>query len=119
MYKTNCKDQAIDLVDKIIHEFHENKDCISDTVVYCSALINKGFFFFSEGDFENAEKYYNESLFHKYRASDDKYRRKRLGMIKLSNNLETPESSIIDLTDLGSNLFYKPYSVVPFAFYVI
>jgi tetratricopeptide (TPR) repeat protein len=119
LYKTNCKDQAIDLVDKIIHEFHENKDCISDTVVYCSALINKGFFFFSEGDFENAEKYYNESLFHKYRASDDKYRRKRLGMIKLSNNLETPESSIIDLTDLGSNLFYKPYSVVPFAFYVI
>ena len=122
LYKTNQKEEAIELVDKIIAEYYENNNCVSDTVAYCSAFINKGFFCFSEGDFEKAEKYYSESLFHKYRASNDKYYQKRSEMINLCKNfgnIKRAESSVVDLTDSGNNLFNKLYSVVPFAFYVI
>ena len=123
LYFSNKKDEARKILDTLINEYDIGKPRSTDTLVYCAAMINRGYIAFYEKDYFKAAEHYSKSCMHEYRYQNEEQLKKRNEMMYLSLNYalgeSLKESNYIDLTDVEMNIHKKPYSLVLFAFYVI
>lgn len=124
-WKLKNKDSAIETIDTIIKEYEENKKQTNDDLVYSSAMNNRGYFYFEEGDYINAYKNYKNSKFFKYRYNNDLQQNKRnsvmnmcLKKMEIIDSLKEPESDL-DIEENKTDIFTKLYSVIAFAYYII
>lgn len=123
LYTINKHDKAKSILDTLIDEYDQGKPQSQDTLVYCAAMINRGYIAFQEKDYFKAADYYQKSLLHTYRYQNKEQLWKREKMRDISiqygiDNNRQPEP-YIDLTDTLQDFYKKPYSLIPFAFYVI
>lgn len=111
------------LLDDLIKKWEEGSLLIKDTLVYCAALINRGYIAFCEKDYFISAKYYKESLIHNYRFQNKEQNIKRTTMknlsIELANEINNSCTDNIDLSDTTYDFYKKPYSLIPFSFYVV
>lgn len=123
LYAVGKQDVAEDILDGIINEYLQGQPRSNDTLVYCAAMINRGYMAFLDKDYFKAADYYQKSLIHTYRFQNKEQLEKRESMrdlsIQMALNSDPCSKSHMDLEDLGLDFYKKPYSLVPFAFYVI
>lgn len=121
LYSMGKKNEAKTILDTLIDEYVQGKPRAQDTLVYCAAMINRGYIAFQEKDYFRAADYYQKSLIHDYRYQNEEQRQKRESMRDLSiqRGIGSMEENDMDLEDATSDFYKKPYSLVPFAFYVI
>lgn len=122
LYTIGKQDEAKNILDSLINEYEQGKPQSKDTLVYCAAMINRGYIAFKERHYFQAADYYQKSLLHTYRYQNKEQRWKREEMrdisIKYGVNGSQCETNL-DLTDTLCDFYKKPYSLIPFAFYVI
>lgn len=123
LYSINKKNDAKNILDTLISEYDIGKPRSTDTLVYCAAMINRGYIAFKENDYFKSAENYSKSRVHTYRYQNEEQLKKRKEMMSLSLAYATGEShkpsSYIDLNDTEMDIHKKPYSLVLFAFYVI
>lgn len=123
LYYLENVDEAKSMLEDIISEYKNGKPTTSDTLPYCSSMINYGYIAFKEKRYFKAAECYKDSLVHIYRYQNQEQTLKRKEMldlmIKLATDTIDTSSNYLDLTDTGNDIFKKGYSLVPFAFYVI
>ena len=121
LYALGKKDSAKELLDNLINMYLEGKVHFHDTLIYCAALINRGYMAFQDKDYFKAADYYQKSLIHTYRYQDNEQRQKRESMRDLAIYLGLGQHPInnMDIEDISLDFYNKPYSLIPFAFYVI
>ena len=111
------------ILDDLIQKWNDGLLLISDTLAYCAALINRGYIAFCEEDYFVSAKYYKESLIHNYRFQNEEQTIKRNSMRDLSIALAIEDNNCpvenMDLDDTTYDFYKKPYSLIPFAFYVV
>ncbi len=122
LYTLGKHDKAKVILDALIDEYIQGASQSQDTLVYCAAMINRGYIAFQEKDYFKAADYYQNSLLHTYRYQNKEQLWKREKMRDISiqyginnNQFETD----MDLADTLQDFYKKPYSLIPFAFYVI
>lgn len=115
--------EAKNILEEIICEYKYGNPSTSDTLPYCTAMINYGYIAFKEKDYFKAAEYYKNSQIHIYRYQNEEQTQKRKEMFNLLIKLATDNIDVscncLDLDDTGNDIFKKGYSLVPFAFYVI
>lgn len=123
LYTLGKKEAAEKILDKLINEYLQGQSRSHDTLVYCAAMINRGYIAFRDGDYFKAADFYQKSLIHTYRYQNKEQSQKRESMRDLSIQLglgsDQRSESDMDLDDNLLDFYKKPYSLVPFAFYVI
>lgn len=123
LYTIDKCDEAKNILDTLIEEYIQKRPQSEDTLVYCAAMINRGYIAFKENDYFKAADYYQKSLLHTYRYQDQEQLKKRNNMRDICIQYGIDRNSILntdmDLTDMSQNIYQKPYSLIPFAFYVI
>lgn len=121
LYALGKKETAKTLLDNLINEYMKGTARLHDTLVYCAAMINRGYMAFQDKDYFKAADCYQKSLIHNYRYQNEEQRHKRESMRDLSIQLGLGSQckSNMDTEDVSLNFYKKPYSLVPFAFYVI
>lgn len=123
MYTIGKVATAKEILDGLIDEYLQGRPSSCDTLVYCSAMINRGYMSFQEGEYFKAADYYQKSLIHTYRYQNQEQLYKRESMrdlaIQLGIGSNKCNESDMDLENTTTDFYKKPYSLVPFAFYVI
>lgn len=123
LYALGKKETAETILDNLINEYLQGKSRSQDTLIYCAAMINRGYIAFQDEDYFKAADCYQKSLIHTYRYQNKEQRQKRESMRNLSIQLglgsDQCGESNMDLDDSSLDFYKKPYSLVPFAFYVI
>ena len=123
LYSIGKKESAEEILDKLINEYLCGQARSHDTLVYCAAMINRGYIAFQSKDYFKAADYYQKSLIHNYRYQNNEQIQKRESMrdisIQLGCGSNLYNKNDLDLEDAKFNFYKKPYSLVPFAFYVI
>lgn len=123
LYAIGKQDVAEGILDGIIDEYLQGQPRSNDTLVYCAAMINRGYMAFLDKDYFKAADYYQKSLIHTYRFQNEEQLKKRESMrdfsIQMALGSDQCSKSYMDLEDSGLDFYKKPYSLVPFAFYVI
>lgn len=123
LYSIGKNDNAKSILDGIIDEYNRGNPQSQDTLVYCAALINRGYIAFQESDYFKAAECYQRSLMHNYRYQNEEQLLKRESMRDISfqrgAGLSKEAHANMDLADNLLNFYKKPYSLVPFAFYVV
>lgn len=123
LYSIEKNDDAKSILDDIINEYKRGKPQSQDTLVYCAAFINRGYISFQERDYFKAAECYQMSLMHNYRYQNKEQLLKRKSMRDISlqcgMGLSKGEHVNMDLADNSLDFYKKPYSLVPFAFYVV
>lgn len=123
LYTIDKQDKAKAILDSLIDEYMQGNPRSGDTLVYCAAMINRGYIAFQEKEFFKAADYYQNSLLHTYRYQNKEQLWKREKMrdisIKYGVDNNSQIETNIDLTDTRYDFYKKPYSLIPFAFYVI
>ena len=123
LYAINEHDKSKIILDSLIEEYEQGNSRSQDTLVYCAAMINRGYISFKEKEYFKAADYYQKSFLHTYRYQNEEQLWKREKMRNISIQYGT--NSIIqnkismDIEDISQNIYKKPYSLIPFAFYVI
>lgn len=123
LYTINKQDKAKSILDTLIDEYVQGKPLSQDTLVYCAAMINRGYIAFLEKEYFKAADYYQKSLMHTYRYQNKEqiWKREKMRDISIQYGIDDNKQLVTNM-DLADNLqtFYKkPYSLIPFAFYVI
>lgn len=115
--------EAKNMLEAVICEYKCGVPSTSDTLPYCTAMINYGYIAFKEKDYFKAAECYKNSQPHIYRYQNEEQTQKRKDMLDLAIKLATDNieesHNFLDLDDTGNDIFKKGYSLVPFAFYVI
>lgn len=123
LYALGKKEAAKTILDSLISEYLQGNLRSHDTLVYCAAMINRGYIAFQDKDYFKAADCYQKSLIHTYRYQNNEQIQKRESMrdlaIQLGVNSDQRNESTMDLEDTSLDFYKKPYSLVPFAFYVI
>lgn len=121
LYSIGKKSDAKDLLDELIMEYKNGHMRSKDTLIYCAAMINRGYFAFMEKDYFKAAELYHSSCMHSYRYQNAEQLQKRQNMrdIALWHAKVTTTEAQMDIADEGTDFYQKPYSLIPFAFYVI
>lgn len=123
LYSIGKKDEAKTILDTLIDEYKRRESRSQDTLVYCAAMINRGYMAFQEADYFRAAECYQMSLMHNYRYQNEEQRQKRKSMRDISvqrgTGSDESDKANMDLEDIALDFYKKPYSLVPFAFYVI
>jgi len=123
LYSIGQKSKAKKILDILIEEYNLGQKRSHDTLVYCAAMINRGYIAFQEEQYFQAAEYYQKSLIHTYRYQNEEQILKRTTMrdiaLHLGVGINLVPNSNMDLSDNGMDFYKKPYSLVPFAFYVI
>lgn len=115
--------KADEILDVYIKEYEENKLRTPDTLLYCAAMINKGYITYMRHNYFDALKFYKQSCFHKYRFENELQTEKRENMSKLClQALDLFDKNIqinMDLNNTNHDYYRKPYSAIVFAYYVV
>lgn len=123
LYAIDKHDKAKFILDALIEEYIQGEPQSQDTLIYCAAMINRGYIAFQEKDYFKAADYYQKSLLHTYRYQNKEQIWKREKMrdisIQYGINDNNRSKTNMDLTDTLYDFYKKPYSLIPFAFYVI
>lgn len=123
LYTINKKDEAKTILDSLIEEYLQGNPQSQDTLVYCAAMINRGYISFQEKEYFKAADYYQKSFLHTYRYQNKEQLLKRKNMRNISihygTNSNMQNKISMDIEDISQNIYKKPYSLIPFAFYVI
>lgn len=123
LYAINKKSESKKILDDLIQKWNDGLLLNSDTLAYCAALINRGYIAFLEGDYFDSAKNYKKSLIHNYRFQNEEQTIKRKTMMDLSIALAMEDNNCsnenMDLDDTTYDFYKKPYSLIPFAFYVV
>lgn len=109
------------ILDELITEYESGNMRSRDTLVYCAAMINRGYIAYCENDYFKAAECYQKSLIHTYRYQNNEQLLKRKNMRDLSLNkgMGIKAEINMDIDDSMMDFYKKPYSLIPFAFYVI
>ena len=123
LYTIDKQNEAKSILDALIDEHMQGVARSQDTLVYCAAMINRGYIAFQERDYFKAADYYQKSLLHKYRFQNKEqlWKREKMRDISIQYGLGNNEQieTNIDLSDTKQDFYKKPYSLIPFAFYVV
>lgn len=123
LYTINKPNEAKTILDALIEEYEQGNSRSQDTLVYCAAMINRGYISFQEKEYFKAADYYQKSFLHTYRYQNKEQLCKREKMrnisIQYGTNSIMQNKINMDLEDISQNIYKKPYSLIPFAFYVI
>lgn len=123
LYTIDKHNKAKLILDALIDEYVQGTPQSQDTLVYCAAMINRGYIAFQEKDYFKAADYYQKSLLHTYRYQNKEQLWKREKMrdisIQYGINDDKQIETNMDLTNALQDFYKKPYSLIPFAFYVI
>lgn len=123
LFSIGKQSEAKSILEVLINEFKQGDSRSQDTLIYCAAMINRGYIAFKESDYFTAADYYQNSCIHTYRYENDEQLMKRKTMrdICIQQGIGSHEDINIemDLDDSLLDFYKKPYSLVPFAFYVI
>lgn len=123
LYTLGKKETAEAILDGLINEYLQGKSRSHDTLVYCAAMINRGYMAFQDEDYFKAAELYQKSLIHTYRYQNKEQLHKRESMrnlaIQMGVGSDQRSKSNMDLEDTLFDVYKKPYSLIPFAFYVI
>ena len=117
--------EAKKLLDIYLDEYEDSNKKLRtpDTLLYCAAMINRGYTDYLTKDYFSAAKYYKMSSFHKYRFDDDllKLKREKMLTICLQKAGCIPDNSetSMDIKNSKSSYYLKPYSTILFAYYVV
>lgn len=114
--------QAISILDYLIDEYHSGAEKCQDEVAYSAALLNRAYIHITNNEYFDAIKLIKESSNQKYRFEHELQQEKRTELISFclkQENLLTNASVNIDFEDNSFNIYNKPYSLMPFAYYVI
>lgn len=121
LFSLNKIEKAKEILDDLVKEYTNENQRSTDTLVYCAAMINRGYIAYLERDYFLAAECYQKSLMHTYRYQNKEQLQKREMMrnISLQKGMGEVTSTEMDLEDEFMDFYKKPYSLVPFAFYVI
>ncbi len=122
LYTVNKHDRAKSILDTLVNEYLQGKSQSQDTLVYCAAMINRGYIAFQEKDYFKAADYYQKSLLHTYRYQNKEqfWKREKMRDISIQCGINNKQiETNMDLADALQDFYKKPYSLIPFAFYVI
>lgn len=121
LFFLNKAEKAKKILDILIKEYTIGNQRSTDTLVYCAAMINRGYIAFLERDYFFAADCYQKSLIHTYRYQNKEQLQKREMMrnISLQKGMGEKTNTEMDIKDELMDFYKKPYSLVPFAFYVI
>lgn len=122
LYTIHKHDEAKSILNDLIDEYSQGKPQSQDTLVYCAAMINRGYIAFREKDYFKAADLYQKSLLHNYRYQNKEQllKRERMRDISIQYGLNNNvNEAYMDLADISQDIYKKPYSLIPFAFYVI
>ncbi len=114
---------AIKLLDDLIAEYDSNNRRSSDTVPYSAAMLNRAYLHIKEEEYLDAIKLLKKSTSQQYRYEQEAQQKKRQNMINYclyKENLyigNSPDITII--TGNTTDIYQRPYSLIPFAYYVI
>lgn len=115
--------KANEILDIYIKEYDEGKTRTPDTLLYCAAMLNKGYINYMNHNYFDALKFYKQSCFHVYRFENDLQTQKRENMSKLClQAIDLFDKNIkidMDINNKKNNYYNKPYSVIVFAYYVV
>lgn len=121
-WKLGQKDSAKQMALKIYNEYINNEKQTTDELVYTSAMVNLGYFYYCDEDYVNAAKMYRESQFFKYRYNNEEQFNKRQSMLEFclaKLNLPLSKEIDMDLNDNGQDVFKCMYAPINFAYYII
>lgn len=122
LYSLGKEERAINILDSVINTYHFADDKCLDEVVYSAAMLNRAYIHINNGEFLDAVKLIKESSIQTYRFDNDLQQKKRTDIINYclqNENLISNTPIDIDLSNTTMNIFCKPYSLMPFAYYVI
>lgn len=114
--------QATDILDSLIDEYYLCNDKCQDEVAYSAALLNRAYIHMQYAEYLDAIKLLKESAKQVYRFEHSLQQKKRMEMINYclhQENLIADISINIDFEDNTNDIYSKPYSLMPFAYYVI
>lgn len=115
-------DKAIEILDSLIDIYYSEGEKCKDEVVYSAALLNRAYIHICKNEYLDAIKLIKESTKQTYRFEHELQQKKRIDMINYCLEQENLISSInvdIDFNNESFDVFKKPYSLMPFAYYVI
>lgn len=122
LYKLGYTEKATKILEEIIEIYYSGINKCSDEVVYSAALLNRAYIHIQEKEYFAAIEKVKESKKQIYRYEHELQQKKRDQLIKYCLSCENVivENRIeLDLSNKSKNIFDKPYSLMPFAFYVI
>lgn len=122
LYQYGDTEKAISILDNLINIYYSGNNKCSDEVVYSAALLNRAYIHIQNQEYFAAINDVKESKKQVYRYEQELQQKKRDEMIKYClccENIIQENSIELDLYDRSKNIFKKPYSLMPFAFYVI
>lgn len=123
LYAIGKPNEAKTILDTLIDEYTQGQPKSKDTLVYCAAMINRGYISFQEKDYFRAADYYQKSLLHTYRYQNKEqiWKRERMRDICIQYGINSDKEidTNMDIANTSQNFYLKPYSLIPFAFYVI
>ena len=114
--------EAIDILDAIILEYYSNTKKCQDEVAYSAAMLNRAYIHICNNEYLDAIKLLKESCNQKYRYEHSLQKNKRQELINycLIKEQLIPNADIsIDFSGNTNDIYKKPYSLMPFAYYVI
>lgn len=122
LYQYGDTEKAISILDNLINIYYSGNNKCSDEIVYSAALLNRAYIHIQNQEYFAAINDVKESKKQVYRYEQELQQKKRDEMIKYClccENIIQENSIELDLYDRSKNIFKKPYSLMPFAFYVI
>ena len=123
-WKTGKKVSAKQIVCNIYNEYIKEQKQTTDELVYCSAMVNLGYFYFCEKEYIKAAQMYKNAEFFNYRYNNDDQLKKRQKMRDICLfrvgilSLEQVDMSM-DLNENKHNVFKCMYAPITFAYYII
>ena len=121
-WKTEKKISAKQIARNIYDEYMNGQKQTTDELVYCSAMINLGYFYFCEEEYIEAAEMYKKSKFFEYRYNNKEQLEKRQEMIKaclFRVGILPSEQVDMDLNENNHNVFKCMYAPITFAYYII
>lgn len=120
------KANAIDILDEINNDYLNNNIICKDTVCYSAALLNRAYIYLNDKDYMQAYALINKSTEQVYRQENELHQKKRnelkcycLHKMNFDKFIESHDNEYLDLDGLTEDIFRKPYSLIPLAYYVI
>ncbi len=114
--------EAVNILDELIVEYNSNNKSCQDEVPYSAAMLNKAFIHIQKSENLEAIKLIKMSCNQVYRHENELQQEKRTNLINycLSEEGLIPKTQVdIDFDNDTFDIYKKPYSLLPVAYYVI
>lgn len=115
--------KATNILDCIIEDYTNNNLKCNDLVAYSGALLNRAFFYIENKEYIKAYTLIKESKNQEYRFENQLQTKKRNEMMQFclfkENILDKYQNAYLDWNKNAFDIYKKPYSLIPLAFYVI